>query len=268
MYTIQLNMATAKEKREGEHQNITIRLKNPEFERYKEVLKRAYGRNSLADKSKVIRELLGLQTYGLLKPKDISFFQGKPLAASGLNVSLDDEAGRILKQLSVEEGRSAEEQAAELILEAFLHRGLVTDRVEQSDVIFLADYLPKPVKMKLLGEIAAGEPLYVFERSETIEVPAYKLKSGKNYFVLRVRGNSMTDEGILDGSFIICESAQTAKKGDRVVALIDGDKATVKKYYPERERIRLQPANKLHKPIYIEPERLKIQGIVIGTWRP
>lgn len=176
----------------------------------------------------------------------------------------------LVQQLAKDEGRLFPEQARELILEALMHRGLVTDRVEQSDVIFLADYLPKPTRMKLLGEIAAGEPIHVFERSESIEVPGYKLKPGKQYFVLRVRGNSMTDEGIFDGSFIICESTQTAKKGDRIVALIDDEKATVKKYYPDSKtgRIRLQPANELHKPIYVKPERLKIQGIVIGTWRP
>ena len=183
-------------------------------------------------------------------------------------VYFGDEEHRIINRLAKQEGRTFAEQARELALEALMQRRLITDTLPQSDVVFLADYLPQPKKMRLLGAIAAGEPIDVYPQSESIEVPAYKLKPGREYFVLRVQGNSMIDEGMHDGSFIICEVAQTAKRGDRIVALIDGDKATVKKYYPERGRIRLQPANKLHQPIYVQPDKLRIQGIVIGTWRP
>jgi repressor LexA len=87
-------------------------------------------------------------------------------------------------------------------------------------------------------------------------------------FVLRVQGESMIDEGIRDGDYIVCESTRTALSGQTVVAVIDGEKATVKNYYPERGRIRLQPANEKHEAIFITDDRLDIQGIVVGLWRP
>jgi SOS-response transcriptional repressor LexA len=250
------------------HQNLSIRLQKNEFDRYVEVLRRARHRNPLSDKTRVIRELLGLEDeYSLLTLDDKAFFKGKE---GEVSIYLGDKERDIVEGLAAKESRPFADQARELILEALMQRKLIASTVEQSDVAYIADYLPKPVRLKLLGEIAAGEPIEIYPRSESIDVPGYKLKSGKQYFVLRVRGNSMTDEGIFDGSFIICEATPVAKKGDRVVAIIDGEKATVKKYYPERNkgRIRLEPANKLHQAIYVQPEQLQIQGVVIGTWRP
>lgn len=205
--------------------------------------------------------------YGLLSIEDKNFFRGKE---GEVPIFLGDKEREIIEVLAAKEKRPFPDQARELILEALMQRKLIASSIEQSDVAYIADYLPKPVRLKLLGEIAAGEPIDIYPRSESVDVPGYKLKPGKQYFVLKVRGDSMTDEQIFDGSFIICESTEIAKKGDRVVAIIDGEKATVKKYYPERGkgRIRLEPANKLHQPIYVQPEQLKIQGVVIGTWRP
>lgn len=159
-----------------------------------------------------------------------------------------------------------EDQVRDLILEALKARGLVTDQVEESNLIFFGDYVPKMVEMDLLGEIAAGEPIHIVTDREPVQVPQDFIKRGKRYFVLRVRGESMIEDGIRDGALIVCESIKTAKTGDTVVAMIDGDKATVKKYYPERGRIRLQPANELHSPIFITDERLEIQGIVVGIF--
>lgn len=263
MYTIEA-MDTLEPK---PHPNISLRLSPEEFPRYVEVLRRARNRNPLADKTRIIRELLGLGDYSLLSLEDKAYFKGKE---GEVPIFLGDKEREIIEGLASKESRPFADQARELILEALMQRKLIASTVEQSDVAYIADYLPKPVRLKLLGEIAAGEPIDIYPRSESIDVPGYKLKPGKQYFVLRVRGNSMTDEGIFDGSFIICEATPTAKKGDRVVAIIDGEKATVKKYYPERNkgRIRLEPANKLHQPIYVEPEQLQIQGVVIGTWRP
>jgi repressor LexA len=87
-------------------------------------------------------------------------------------------------------------------------------------------------------------------------------------FALRVRGESMTGEGILDGDFVIVESQQTAKNGQTVVALVDGSDATVKRFYRERGGIRLEAANPRYKPIIIKPpDRIGIQGVVIGVIR-
>lgn len=159
-----------------------------------------------------------------------------------------------------------EDQVRDLVLEALKARGLVTDQVDESSLVFFGDYVPKMVEMPLLGEIAAGEPLHVFTDREPVQVPQDFIKRGKTYFVLRVKGESMIEDGIRDGALIVCEAKQTAKPGETIVALIDGEKATVKRYYPERGRIRLQPANELHSPIYITEDRLEIQGAVVGIF--
>jgi repressor LexA len=121
--------------------------------------------------------------------------------------------------------------------------------------------------MPLLGEIAAGQPIDAVPRSERVEIPETFINRTKEQFVLRARGESMIDEGIHDGSLLVCDVTNTAKNGDMVVALIDGEQATVKKFYKEKTRIRLQPANKLLDPIYVDPKRLQIQGVVVGIIR-
>jgi repressor LexA len=124
------------------------------------------------------------------------------------------------------------------------------------------------VQVPLVGTIAAGEPIEAIEESEQIGLPEELLGPGRTY-VLRVRGNSMIDEQIRDGDFVIVEEAQTAENGRTVVALLDGTDVTLKKYFDEGKRIRLQPANPELEPIYVDKseDRLEIQGIVIGILR-
>jgi repressor LexA len=174
----------------------------------------------------------------------------------------------IIQKLAGQSKRTFEDEVRELVLENLINRGLVKDRIETSNIIFFGDHVPKLVTMMLQGEIAAGEPLLMFPSPEQIRVPQDFDRHGKHMFVLRVRGDSMIDEGIREGDYIVCEAQQTAIRGQMVVAVIDGEKATVKKYYPERGRIRLQPANDLHEPIYVSDDRLEIQGVVVGLWRP
>jgi repressor LexA len=174
----------------------------------------------------------------------------------------------IIQKLAGQSKRTFEDEVRELVLENLKGRGLVKDRVETSNIVFFGDHVPKMVTRMLQGEIAAGEPLLIFANPEPVMVPQDFDRKGKNIFVLRVRGDSMIDEGIREGDYIVCEASQTALRGQTVVAVIDGEKATVKNYYPESGRIRLQPANDLHEPIYVSDDRLEIQGIVIGLWRP
>src|SRR5690606_34853428 len=102
---------------------------------------------------------------------------------------------------------------------------------------------------------------------ETVSVPHDMLRSGNNY-VLRVRGDSMVDEQIRDGDFIVVNSRQSAENGEMVVALVHGDSATVKKYYRERDgRIRLQPANPTMGPMYFDENEITLQGIVVAVIR-
>lgn len=115
----------------------------------------------------------------------------------------------------------------------------------------------------LLGTIAAGQPIEAIRTNETIDIPRDMM--GKNVFALRVRGNSMIEDGILDGDFIVVKQTNQAKNGDIVVALIDNDYATLKRFYRDKSGIRLQPANRDHQPIY--PKRVIVQGRVQGVIR-
>ncbi len=122
-------------------------------------------------------------------------------------------------------------------------------------------------EIPLLGVIAAGRPIEAILSQESICIPRDMLGKGRT-FALRVKGDSMTGEGILDGDSIIVEARQTAENGQTVVALVDGSDATVKRFYKERGQVRLEAANPRYKPIIIKPsDRVDIQGVVIGVLR-
>ena len=123
------------------------------------------------------------------------------------------------------------------------------------------------LEIPLLGTVAAGLPLEVYTEQETVAVPHDMIRRGNNY-VLRVKGESMIDEQIRDGDYIIVNSRQTADNGEMVVALVDGEAATVKKFYREAGgQVRLQPANPNMQPMFYPAERVQIQGIVVGVIR-
>ena len=122
-------------------------------------------------------------------------------------------------------------------------------------------------EVPLLGTVAAGQPIEAILSDDTISVPKDLQGHGRT-FALRVRGESMIDENIQDGDIIIVQSQTTAENGQVVIALIDGNNATVKKFYREPEFIRLEPANPQFKPIFIKTEeRIQIQGVVRGLIR-
>jgi repressor LexA len=123
------------------------------------------------------------------------------------------------------------------------------------------------VELQLLGTVAAGLPLEAIPEQETVTVPHDMVRRGNNY-VLRVKGDSMIEEQIRDGDYIIVNARQTAENGEMVVALVGGDSATVKKFYRERDgSIRLQPANPTMLPMFFPAEEVQIQGIVVGVIR-
>ncbi|MGH7482137.1 MAG: transcriptional repressor LexA [Longimicrobiales bacterium] len=124
------------------------------------------------------------------------------------------------------------------------------------------------VELPLFGQVAAGMPIEAVPEQETVAVPEDMLGRGGHNFVLRVVGQSMVEEQIRDGDFIIVNSRQTANNGEMVVALVDEESATVKKFYRERDgRVRLQPANVTMEPMYFRSDRVRIQGIVVGVIR-
>lgn len=122
----------------------------------------------------------------------------------------------------------------------------------------------KSIELPLAGLITAGEPIEAIETRETIAVPQ-SLVRDENSFVLKVKGESMIEEGILSGDYVVVERNFYPKNGDVVVALLDNTYATLKKYYREKDRIRLQPANKTMKPIYAKNPA--IQGVVRAILR-
>ena len=126
------------------------------------------------------------------------------------------------------------------------------------------------VSSPLLGRIAAGAPILAQEHIEdTVRVDSFLLGNHQPVFALRVVGESMIEDGIFDGDYIFVKKQLTASSGQIVVALID-DEATVKRYYPEGDRIRLQPANSSMAPIYVHRSEFKqtsILGVVVGVYR-
>ncbi|MBU1349115.1 transcriptional repressor LexA [Patescibacteria group bacterium] len=127
----------------------------------------------------------------------------------------------------------------------------------------------RSVVLPLLGVITAGQPIEAVEERETMAVPVDLAPDSSNSYVLRVKGESMIDDGILDGDYVVVERNPSPKNGDVVVALLDNAYATLKRFYRERDRIRLQPANSKMKPIYCHDPL--IQGVVravIRTFRP
>lgn len=121
------------------------------------------------------------------------------------------------------------------------------------------------VELPMIGYIAAGQPIEVITQTETIIVSSTLISGKKSAFVLRVKGESMIDEGILDGDYVVIEEQNTANNGDIVVALLPNGFATLKKFYREKNRIRLEPANSKMDPIYATS--VKIQGRVKGVIR-
>lgn len=124
----------------------------------------------------------------------------------------------------------------------------------------------RSVVLPLVGLITAGQPIEAVEdRRETLAVPAELASDPSNSYILKVKGESMIDEGILDGDYVVIERNPSPRNGDVVVALLDNAYATLKKFYRERGRIRLQPANKTMQPIFCHDPI--IQGVVKGVIR-
>lgn len=124
------------------------------------------------------------------------------------------------------------------------------------------------VELPLAGYVAAGQPIEVIQQNdEFLTVPLSVAGAGESNYALCVRGESMKDDGILDGDYVIMEPRQEARNGEMVVALINNQEATLKRFYRENGRVRLQPANASVAPIFVDGGDLKIQGVVVGIWR-
>ena len=124
----------------------------------------------------------------------------------------------------------------------------------------------RAVDLPLLGTVAAGAPIEAVVSSETVTVPEDLVGKGDTY-ALRVRGNSMIDEQIRDGDVVIVEDRKTANDGEMVIALLKGAEVTLKKFYRDNGRVRLQPANQTIRPLVVDADQVQIQGVVVGVMR-
>jgi repressor LexA len=119
-------------------------------------------------------------------------------------------------------------------------------------------------RLQVTGKIAAGKPLEAIAHPDDLDVLGI-LKEGKEYFALEVRGDSMIEDHIRDGDYVIVERRPTAHNGETVVALLENGQATLKRFYREQGRIRLQPANATMAPLLLD--QVEIQGVVVGIFR-
>ncbi len=142
---------------------------------------------------------------------------------------------------------------------------LKTDPNEARSIEIIENERAEAIFLSLAGLITAGQPIEAVENKEQIAVPADFVKDEAKSYVLKVKGDSMIEEGIYDGDYVIVEQNPSPRNGQVVVALIDNAFATLKKFYREANRIRLQPANSAMKPIYAK--NVLVQGIVRAVIR-
>jgi repressor LexA len=147
-------------------------------------------------------------------------------------------------------------------------KGFVRRVWNQNRSIELAEnHSGKALDLPLVGTIAAGYPLEALPTTETITVPADMVAGKGRTFVLKIQGDSMIDEQIREGDYVIIEERSLARDGETVVALVDGSDATLKRLYREGSTVRLQPSHPTMAPIVVAAERVSVQGVVIGLIR-
>ena len=150
-------------------------------------------------------------------------------------------------------------------LKALEKKGLIKREEHAARAIQLRDHRRPAEGLPFLGVVAAGAPLPAIEDSERIELE--QVFGGPNRFVLQVRGNSMIESHIQDGDYVVIKKQETAENGERVVAMVDSE-VTLKKFYKERDHIRLEPANGNMAPILVDSSRdARVLGVLVGVLR-
>jgi len=155
-------------------------------------------------------------------------------------------------------------------LKALERKGHIVREDLKSRTLRPVEASPPAVSVPLVGRVAAGQPIMALENYEdSLKLDQSLVGSGENVFGLRVTGESMIDDGILDGDIVFVKKQPIAERGDIVVAMVD-EEATVKRYFPEKGGVRLQPANDAMSPIFLRPEdgaSLDLLGVVVGVYR-
>jgi repressor LexA len=147
-------------------------------------------------------------------------------------------------------------------------KGLIKRHSNRARAIEVVPGERKPLArdVPLAGLIAAGEPIEAVRWNELVAVPEDMI-GRRDVFVLKVRGESMIEDQIRDGDFVVVEKRSDPRNGELIVALLGGENATLKKFYREKTRIRLQPSHPTMKPIFVREEDLTVQGVVVGLLR-
>jgi len=148
-------------------------------------------------------------------------------------------------------------------LKALEKKGLITREANRSRAIQLNEPLHPSMSLPLAGQIAAGSPVLAEQQNEQVDFGP--LFTDENHFCLKVRGESMIEDQIADGDYVIVHKQETCRDGEIVVALVDGHDATLKRFYRESDRIRLEPANSTMQPIF--SDQVDILGVVVGVVR-
>ncbi len=180
------------------------------------------------------------------------------IEANGYAPTLDEIAQHLdISKPTVQQYLQTLEEKGAIARKRYAHRSI--------EVVARKDATGK-TELPLLGRIAAGEPIEAVEDRELVDVvEVLGASRGKDLFLLQVRGDSMIEEGIFDGDYVVVEKRETATNGETVVALLPDNTATLKKFYKEKNRIRLQPANPALKPMTVR--EVVIQGVVRGVVR-
>lgn len=148
-------------------------------------------------------------------------------------------------------------------LKALEKKGLITRESHMSRAIQLTESPQQRMSLPLAGQIAAGSPVLAEENTERVDFA--DLFDTDDHFCLKVKGESMIEDHISEGDFVIVNKQSSCRDGEIVVALVDGQEATLKRFYKERDRVRLEPANSSMKPIYAD--NVDILGVVVGVIR-
>jgi len=190
------------------------------------------------------------------RQKEILEFVSGYIKENGVSPSYDE----IRDKFGLSALSTVHEHITELVDKGYLRRD---ERKERG--LYLPAKRQQYIEVPLVGTIACGQPIEAIEMPDEFVRVAREDSLRGNIFALKAKGDSMVREGIFDGDFIIVKKQSTAENGDTVVAVIDDNQATLKKYYQEKEKIRLQPANPEFAPIY--RKEVEIRGVVVKIIR-
>jgi len=151
-------------------------------------------------------------------------------------------------------------------IKALKNKGLIKQEWNRTRSIELEQGQTEINTIPILGMVSAGKPIDAIETTEQMDIPSEFIRTGHHY-ILQVTGNSMIEEHITDGDFVVVQEKASAENGETVVALIDESEVTIKKIFKQNSKIELRPANEELKSLFLDADRVRVQGIVVGVLR-